>query len=426
MLTGIVGLLGIATVTTIVSVGRRPVAADIPTKEALHAGAPKVVSSPSPTITTTPLSPPPPLEDVHKRGGETPELRALLDEQAKLASRCRIDPASCPRGWTSFARDAQTPIAIDRFVQSRSDEPLGAWLKPLKIPSELSVHDEQSLRASFDYKALNRTGHAETQAKLFQCAAYAEIFESALIKYDAPPWLMAVVYQESGCNPRATSPVGAKGLWQFMPESARAYGLRVVEGDVDERLSPIKSTDAAIHFLTDLQRDLGTWDLTLAGYNMGPYAVLTRLSQLARIGVSAGFWDLVRTHALPEETASYVPAIEAYALILQNASVLKFNLGGKRLESTAEIVVKPGTRLSLIAECAATTTIHIRELNPEFLRDVVPEGESTVRVPDAEQHRAQGRLEQWTPDQNEDTCVGEDFDWGAKQFTGCSQTAAPR
>ena len=78
--------------------------------------------------------------------------------------------------------------------------------------------------------------------------------------------------------------------------------------------------------------------------------------------------------------------------------------------------MKPGARLSLLARAASTTTLHIRELNPEFLRDVVPEGETTARVPDAEAHRAETFLGSWSPDDNRDTCVPEDFDWGAKEF----------
>jgi membrane-bound lytic murein transglycosylase D len=366
---------------------------------------------------------------IHERGTETPELRALLDMQSKLASTCRDDPATCGRGWTPLAKEALTPIDLKDFTPSGPQGPLPAWLRRLKIPSDLPVSDELSLRSSFDFNTKNIAGRQGFQARLFTCAAYADIFESTLIKYGAPTWLTAVVFQESGCNPSATSPVGARGLWQFMPESARMYGLRVVEGDVDERLNPVKATDAAIHFLTDLQRKLGAWDLSFAAYNMGPFAVVARLSQ---IGQNAGFWDLVHAHVLPEETAGYVPSIEAYALILENLSRLQFSRDGKRLESTAEIQVKPGARLSLLARAASTTTLHIRELNPEFLRDVVPEGETTARVPDAESHRAETFLGSWSPDDNRDTCVPEDFDWGAKEFEtsryakACTQARAPQ
>jgi hypothetical protein len=363
------------------------------------------------------------------RGKETPELHALLETQSRLAQACRADPASCGRGWTPLSRDAFNPIDRSSLqLEPTPATPLPAWLQRLKLPADMPVRDDASLRAMFDFNTKNIAGRQRFQAKIFECAAYDDIFDSTLVKYGAPSWLTAVVFQESACYPRAKSEVGAMGLWQFMPESARAYGLRVVDGEIDERLNPIKSTDAAVHFLTDLQRTLGAWDLVMAAYNMGPYAVLARLAQ---VGGNAGFWDLAHANLLPEETAGYVPAIEAYALALQNLSRLQFSRDGKRLEATAEIFVKPGERLSLLARAASTTTLHIRELNPEFLRDVVPEGETTARVPDAESHRAQAFLESWSPDDNRDTCVPEDFDWGVKEFEsskfakGCGQPASP-
>lgn len=351
---------------------------------------------------------------LHEHGAETPQLRALLDMQGKLALNCRNDPSSCGRGWTPLARDALSPIDKSSLVLTPAQNgPLPGWLHNLKLPSDFPVHDEPALKNFFDYNTKNIAGRQGFQAKLFQCSAYSDIFESTFVKYGAPKWLEAVVYQESGCNPLATSPVGARGLWQFMPESARAYGLRVVDGEIDERLNPIKATDAAVHFLTDMQRKLGAWDLVLAAYNAGPFAILVRLAQ---VGENVGFWELEHAGLLPDETAGYVPSIEAYAIILQNLSRLQFNPYGKRLESTAEVIVKPGMRLSLLARAASTTTAHIRDLNPEFLRDVVPDGTTTARVPDGEVHRAQAFLDSWSPSDNRDTCVPPDFDWGAQQF----------
>jgi hypothetical protein len=383
-----------------------------------------------PTVSTTPPASTAPdtlMDSFQPRGKETPELRALLETQSRLALACRSDPASCGRGWTPISRDAFNPIDRGSLqIEPVATTPLPAWLQRIKVPGDLRIRDDAVLHSMFDFDTKNIAGRQRFQAKLFECAAYDDIFDSTFVKYGAPAWLSAVVFQESGCYPRAKSEVGALGLWQFMPESARAYGLRVVDGEIDERLNPIKSTDAAVHFLTDLQRTLGAWDLVLAAYNMGPYAVLARLAQ---VGGNASFWDLAHAGLLPDETASYVPAIEADALALQNLSRLQFSRDGKRLEATAEIRVSPGNRLSLIARAASTTTLHIRELNPEFLRDVVPEGESSARVPDAESHRAEAFMESWSPDDNRDTCVPEDFDWGVKEFEssrfakGCGQPA---
>ncbi len=364
-------------------------------------------------------------------GPETPQLRALLDAQRKLATSCKDDPSTCGRGWTQAAREALNPIDKQNLALLRPEAgPVAAWLRNLRSPSDFPLRDDPALRSMFDYNTKNIAGRKSFQQKLFECSAYSDIFDSTLTTYGAPKWLIAVVYQESGCNHLAQSEVGARGLWQFMPESARAYGLRVVDGEIDERLNPIKSTEAAVHFLTDLERMLGAWDLTLAAYNMGPFAIVAKLAQIGSDGgTGAGFWELAHANLLPDETAAYVPSIEADALILANLTRLQFNPLGKRLEPTAEVVVKPGTRLSLLARAASTTTVRIRDLNPEFLRDVVPEGVNTARVPDPEAHRAQAFIDTLSPVDNRDTCVPPNFDWGQIPFesspyaANCAATA---
>jgi membrane-bound lytic murein transglycosylase D len=273
----------------------------------------------------------------------------------------------------------------------------------------------------FDYHTKNIAGRQRMQGMLFTCGAYSDIFESTLGKYGAPLWLVAVVFQESGCDPLATSHAGARGLWQFMPESARAYGLKVVEGEIDERLNSVKATEAGVHFLTDLHRQVGAWDLALAAYNMGPYGLVGRL---VRVGGDAGYWDLVDANLLPDETAGYVPSIEAFALILENLNRLDFGHDSRPVESTAEVSVKPGMRLSFIARAAHTSTLRIRDLNREFLKDTVPSGEFTARVPDSEAHRAQVFIDSVSPSDDRDTCVPEDFDWGAKVYETSRWAAA--
>jgi Transglycosylase SLT domain len=362
-----------------------------------------------------------------KRANESEQLSALLETQRRMTLSCAKDPKTCNR-WTNYSRDALIPRATPVHIpEPAPPPPLSGWLKSYKMPDEFPVRDEPSLKSLFDYMARNVKGHADFQNKLFECSAYQDIFDSTMIKYGVPHWLTAVAYQESACNRLATSQVGARGLWQFMPESARAYGLRVVDGEIDERLNPVKSTDAAMHFFTDLQRDLGSWDLALAAYNMGPYGVLARLHQ---VGEHATFWDLAHEGLLPSETAGYVPAIEAQAIIIENMFPLKFTAGNKALESTAEVIVKEGMRLGLIAHAASTSTLKIHDLNPEFLRDVVPRDVVTARVPDTQAHRAQAFLDGWSPSgDNRDTCVPADFDWGTKQFEtspfakSCAQSA---
>lgn len=119
---------------------------------------------------------------------------------------------------------------------------------------------------------------------------------------------MALV--ESGFRPDPTSHAGAKGLWQFMPETAKRFGLKV-GGGVDERTDPVKSTRAAAQYLKTLHAMFGDWPLAVAAYNCGEGRVQRALKKSG----SRTYWELVEKKALPVETQRYVPSIVAATII---------------------------------------------------------------------------------------------------------------
>lgn len=121
-----------------------------------------------------------------------------------------------------------------------------------------------------------------------------------------PPSLLGVAAVESGFNPAALSPKGARGLWQLMPETARRYGLAVEPGR-DDRLDPVKSTHAAARYMNDLYAQFQDWPLALAAYNAGENRVERALERRG----AGDFWTLSRLAALPEETRRYVPTVLA-------------------------------------------------------------------------------------------------------------------
>lgn len=121
-----------------------------------------------------------------------------------------------------------------------------------------------------------------------------------------PPDLVSIAAVESGFNPAALSPRGARGLWQLMPETARRFGL-VVDVHRDDRLDPLRSTYAASQYLKALYRQFGDWPLVLAAYNTGEDRVQRLLDRLR----ASDFWTLSRRSALPNETRRYVPAVLA-------------------------------------------------------------------------------------------------------------------
>ena len=121
-----------------------------------------------------------------------------------------------------------------------------------------------------------------------------------------PPEFAAVILVESGGDPSALSPKGARGLWQLMPETARRYGL-VVDGNRDDRLDPGKSTQAAAQYLSDLHAQFRSWPLALAASN-------TREQSVQRAVKRSGSTDfplLSSLGLLPLETRNYVPAVLA-------------------------------------------------------------------------------------------------------------------
>lgn len=123
-----------------------------------------------------------------------------------------------------------------------------------------------------------------------------------LRKAGVPTQLAAVVLVESGGDPTALSPKGARGLWQLMPKTAREYGL-TVNAETDQRLDVVRSTRAAAEYLRDLYAEFGSWKLALAAYNAGDQAVKRALER------SGGDAFATAARALPAETRNYVPSV---------------------------------------------------------------------------------------------------------------------
>ena len=146
---------------------------------------------------------------------------------------------------------------------------------------------------------------------------YDDMISAKLAKKNMPQGLIYLAMIESGFNPRAKSPVGARGLWQFMSPTARQYGLKVGRR-VDERTNPARATDAALEYLSDLHDRFGSWYLAAAAYNTGQGRVARVLKQVTgkTKGTDADFYRIA--HRLPRETRDYVPKLIAAARIGSN------------------------------------------------------------------------------------------------------------
>lgn len=146
---------------------------------------------------------------------------------------------------------------------------------------------------------------------------FQPVLEPILRAEGVPSELIVVVLIESAAVPTAQSPREARGLWQFIPETARRYGL-VVNLARDERLDTLKATRAAARYLRDLYLRFGDWSLALAAYNAGEQAVQRAID---RTGL-ADFLSLSSRKLLPGETRRYVPAVLAAIELVGDPAVL--------------------------------------------------------------------------------------------------------
>jgi soluble lytic murein transglycosylase-like protein len=210
---------------------------------------------------------------VARKEGERERAISRLQQAESLANE--IEPSE--RNYLSD--ELARAIAIERAASS-----------PTQPAIQTPAFDAQKVRAFL-------------RPALARYSVYRESLTRILREENLPPELLAVAMVESGLNPLALSPKGARGIWQFMPATAERYGLAVGATD-DHRTSPERSTRAAARYLRDLYRQFGDWKLALAAYNWGEDKVQRVID---RTGVR-DFDEMARRGLLPLETRKYVPA----------------------------------------------------------------------------------------------------------------------
>jgi membrane-bound lytic murein transglycosylase D len=153
---------------------------------------------------------------------------------------------------------------------------------------------------------------------------YDGMISEKLAERNMPQDLVFLAMIESGFNPRAKSPAAAGGLWQFISETGRRYGLKV-NGRVDERNQPDKATDAALSYLSDLYDRFGSWYLAAAAYNTGENRVgrIMREETGSERGTDADYYTIA--NRLPKETRDYVPKMIAAARIAKDPAFYGFD-----------------------------------------------------------------------------------------------------
>ena len=263
---------------------------------------------------------------------------------------------------------------------------MGRDLAEAQLPIEVNQRVEQWM------VRFSTSDRLEFEQTLSRAGLYSDMIRGKLRARGMPEELVYLAMIESGFLTHARSRVSATGMWQFMDPTARAYGLRI-DAYVDERRDPVKATDAALDYLSDLYQRYGSWYLAAAAYNAGPTRV--SLAVARHSGGWAGdenlYWEIV--DHLPKETAQYVPKLLAATYLARYAA--RFDLDVTLADPYVyDLLWAPGaTSLADIGETMGLSDNRMQELNPQLIRGLTPPGSVyPLRVPVGQAYEAMAAL----------------------------------
>jgi membrane-bound lytic murein transglycosylase D len=322
-------------------------------------------------------------------------LHAKQLEDLAEAVRLAADSAADERMLAALEESHPAESAPEEDVPVRWDIDVATW------------GDHERVRWYLDF--FQGPGHERMQIWLDRMPRYEPMIRERLQKASMPADLVYLALIESGFSLTATSRAKAVGMWQFMRPTGRYYGLRV-DRWMDERRDPVKATDAAVRFLSDLNDRFGSLYLAAAAYNAGGGKISGSLRRMGITPVSAeggpdaaaddeeeveedeeaivgfsdaDFFKLYDSRYLRRETKDYVPKLIAAALIAKEPRRYGFRPSAPAEPFPMDSIVVDGlTSLDVVARLADTTVTAIRELNPQYLRLATPPGaRSVVRLP---------------------------------------------
>ena len=278
---------------------------------------------------------------------------------------------------------AKTYLTPESDCQTAADDPVFSreqYIERLyRMPTIIEMPWNEAVQTCID--RYTKKSRRQVSYLLGVCNFYIPFFEEALEAYHVPLELKYLPIIESALNPQATSRVGAGGLWQFMPATARTYNMDI-NSLVDERRDIVKSSWAAARYLRDLYNLFGDWTLAIAGYNCGPENINKAIH---RAGGERDYWKI--SPYLPRETRGYVPAFIAANYVMtyycdHNICPMQAKLPVK----TDTVMLSRNVTFSQVASVLGISIDILRSLNPQYRRDIVPgaTSPSALRLPVAD------------------------------------------
>ena len=315
-------------------------------------------------------------EVAEKRDTPKPEIKiSYLDSIKKTF--VRDDLASCVDSlwlkeltdldlYNNLSQDIQTINFDEQVEYELPTEVLKARLQEMDQKSPFHIEYNPGLENIIKSFLKNRKRAFERLMAISEY--YFPLFEEALDKQNVPLEIKYLAVVESALNPKAVSRVGATGLWQFMYQTGKQYGLKI-DSYVDERSDPLKASEAAAQYMKNMYAIFGDWDLVLASYNSGPGNVA---KAIRRSGGQQNYWNIRKN--LPKETQGYVPAFLATMYIYEyhKEHGIKPERAPIKHFATDTVMIKKQISFKQISDLIDIPVAQLQILNPSFKLNVVP------------------------------------------------------
>ena len=235
-----------------------------------------------------------------------------------------------------------------------------------RVSFDIPIEINEKVERFINYFQNNKQGFFSRS--LARSKKYLPMMKEIFRKNELPEDLVYLALVESGYNTHAASPAKAVGIWQFIAETGRRYGL-MVNRWTDERRDPEKATWAAARYLKDLYKMFDSWQLAMAAYNAGEAKIMKGIRNYK----TTDFWELSRWPLLRDETKDFVPKMFAATLMAKEPERYGFaEPDDKKPLEYKTVTVPPRTSLKAVAKATQSNYDDILSLNPALTRGVTP------------------------------------------------------
>jgi len=268
--------------------------------------------------------------------------------------------------YNDITKDIQTINTDEKVDYELPTELLKSRLEAMNAKSPFNIQYNQGLENVIKSFLKNRKKSFERIMAISEY--YFPMFEETFAKQNIPLEIKYLAIVESALNPKAVSKMGATGLWQFMYHTGKQYNLKI-DSYIDERSDPLKATEAAAQYMSNMFAIFGDWELVLASYNSGPGNVS---KAIRRSGGQQNFWSIKQN--LPKETQGYVPAFLAtmYLYEYHNEHGIKPNRAIVQHFATDTVMIKKQMSFKQIADLLDVPLSQLQLLNPSYKLNVIP------------------------------------------------------